>query len=202
MYMPRSNDNLAMDFQKVLSVNEKIKEVLRISGTLNMSAINAMLVAKRAGSQAKGFGVVSSELRLFSRKLVETVELLNRETAQLVSKVADLQKLDRMHHLMATALAHAQKNDDLLKNVLRLQESHRHSTVLLIEEEKRKFRNSLNRANKLCDIGYSLARNAKVEAAYGGEMTKTLWQLAEGVEAVIAPLAPMLKSLRSDMDRG
>ena len=59
----------ATELSRVVKANEDIKKVIRISSGVNLVALNAMLVAKRSGERSRGFAVVSSELRVFSRKL-------------------------------------------------------------------------------------------------------------------------------------
>lgn len=180
-------------------VHEKIKEVVRISRTLDMMAINAMLVAKRAGTRSKGFGVVSAELRVFSRKLNDEMACINNEIAALVRHTAELQKLDRMNLHLEAAMALDIHNSDLLATVLKQKTAIRQAATGKIDEDALKFQSLLGRAVKLCDVSYSLTRSAKVEAVYGGEMSGILKQLAERIEDVISPLPPLLKSLRSGL---
>jgi len=54
-----------------IAINENLKKVIEISNQINIVAMNAILIAKRAGQQSSGFRVVAMELRLFSQKIEE-----------------------------------------------------------------------------------------------------------------------------------
>ncbi|MEW6563288.1 MAG: hypothetical protein AB1400_08685 [Pseudomonadota bacterium] len=192
----------AADLHRMIVVNESIKEVIRVSAALNMVAINAMLVAKRAGVRSSGFSVVSSELRSFSRKLIEEMHRLGEEIAVLVRDTADLQKLERMHRLLDATLAQHAVNAGYLAAARQRNREVLQAVAQNVEADVRHLLLLLTRSMKLCDTGYTLARSAKVEAVYGGEMSHALRQVADRIEASVTPITPLLKSLCANLKEG
>ena len=83
------------DLHRVVKANEDIKKVIRISSGVNLVALNAMLIAKRSGEKSRGFAVVSSELRVFSRKLEGAMTGLGALIFELVRDAAAMRK---QHH--------------------------------------------------------------------------------------------------------
>ena len=56
---PRSASELTC----IVRVNEEIKSIVATAFRINLMALNAIFLAKRAGNAALGFGVLSNELR-------------------------------------------------------------------------------------------------------------------------------------------
>jgi len=50
------------DLLRIVHINEEIKRVVGVSVKINIMALNAIFLAKRAGTAALGFGVLSNEL--------------------------------------------------------------------------------------------------------------------------------------------
>ena len=53
----------------IVRVNEEIKSIVATAFRINLMALNAIFLAKRAGNAALGFGVLSNELRRFAQDL-------------------------------------------------------------------------------------------------------------------------------------
>ena len=85
----------ASDLSKSVAINQGLKQVVDISHQINLVAMNAILVAKRAGTQSAGFKVVAMELRLFSQKMEESMAKLSLMIFQLVRRIAALRKLEK-----------------------------------------------------------------------------------------------------------
>lgn len=199
--MSHTNEQAA-DLHRMIVVNERIKEVIEVSGALNMVAINAMLVAKRAGVRSSGFSVVSSELRGFSRKLIDAMDRLGEEIAVLVRETADLRKLERMHRLLDVTLAQNAVNAGYLAAAMQRNREVLQAVGQSVETSVQHLLMLLARSMRLCDTGYALARSAKVEAVYGGEMSHALRQVAERIEESVMPISPLLKSLCVNLEEG
>ena len=58
-----------VDLLRIVRINEEIKSVVGVAFKINIMALNAIFLAKRAGTAARGFGVLSNELRVFSQDL-------------------------------------------------------------------------------------------------------------------------------------
>ena len=96
--------NPSSDLALSVSINHGLKQVIDISHQINLVAMNAILVAKRAGQQSSGFKVVAMELRVFSQKMEEMMSRLGEMIFHLVKRIADLRKLQRNVHLLGSAI--------------------------------------------------------------------------------------------------
>ena len=63
----RQATRAGQDLLRIVRINEQIKVVVGVSFKINIMALNAIFLAKRAGTAALGFGVLSNELRVFSQ---------------------------------------------------------------------------------------------------------------------------------------
>ena len=67
--MTNRGPQAGVDLLRIVRINEQIKRVVGVSFKINIMALNAIFLAKRAGTAALGFGVLSNELRIFSQDL-------------------------------------------------------------------------------------------------------------------------------------
>lgn len=185
--------------RRTVHFNEEIKHVVCISSGINLTAINAILVARRAGGRSRGYGVVSNELRNFSRKL----DGLMTETAQLVSgmvrDVASLLKHERSKRQMDRAAHMTDEAAGLLDVAMGRKGA-------LVSEAKARIREKLGqldrrtvRALKLSHGATVLARSAKIEAVYGCDMAVALGQVSVEIEAQMDELLGRLKLLNANL---
>lgn len=184
---------------RIARANEDIKKVIRVSSSVNLVALNAMLIAKRSGEKSRGFAVVSSELRVFSRKLEAAMTGLGVLVSALVRSVAATQK--QQHELLHLLRIHAKQHQasEMMEPVLVRMEKR----MLTIQEDVaqgwEKLRLQLNRILQLCETGGSLSRSAKIEAVYGGDMSVTLKQVAGQVDEIMSEIFSILKLLRTQL---
>lgn len=190
------DDGQATVLRRVVSANEEIKKVIRISAEVNLVALNAMLVAKRSGAKSRGFAVVSSELRVFSRNLESAMTGLGVLIFGLVRDAAAMQKQNRERRHFCTAMAQGEKAHELVGPMLLRKEETIRETGQAIRQDWHMLQLQLSRALQLCETGGSLSRSAKIEAVYGGDMSVTLKQVAYQIEQTINDIFATLKILR------
>ncbi|MDX8400236.1 MAG: hypothetical protein R8K20_08300 [Gallionellaceae bacterium] len=179
----------------MIEVNEEIKKVSNLTFGVNLVALNAMLVAKSAGERSRGFGVVSSELRMFSGKLRETMQTLALRIFDLVNGVAQMQKHSRELDRMRTAEGMiASMHEHMVAPLLRKELVLAQFTQSINKDQDQLLR-EVRRTLQLCDWGSSLARSAKIESVYGGEMADTLKQVAAQIEDTIEEILNTLNAL-------
>jgi len=184
---------------RVVKANEDIKKVIRISSGVNLVALNAMLIAKRSGERSRGFAVVSSELRLFSRNLDAAMNGLGELIFSLVRDAAAMQRQRQQHsHFMAVMKANKSVRKWAEPTLARVE-----ARMGVVEEEIsqdwHRLRLQLNRVLQLCESGRSLSRSAKIEAVYGGDMSTTLKQVASQIEGTVDEIFSTLKLLRMQL---
>lgn len=184
--------------QLVVQVNTGIRTVIAISRRVNLVAVNAMLAAKQSGAQARGFGVVSAELRNFSSRLDQQMQDLDVFIYSLVHGVAESARVHRrqMHFQAACRCVAARPSLAAGAGRIdsRLADIDGHSA-----ERWDGLRSRLDHALRLCGTGVALSRAAKIEAVYGSAQAGGLRQVAEEIEKAIADILGTLKQLRADV---
>jgi hypothetical protein len=185
----------ASDLCLSVSINEGLKQVIEISHQINLVAMNAILVAKRAGTQSSGFKVVAMELRIFSQKMEDMMAQLGAMIFALVRKIAALRKLEKNLRAITTTMeksstsaaqfrtSYAHKQD----NYLRLKQA--------TDQEWETLSNEIRRSLNLCSSGAMLSHNARIEAAYGGSMLADMQQVAGRIEDIMNLAIHHLKQL-------
>lgn len=189
----------AANLRQAVKANEDVKKVIRISSEINLVAINAMLVAKRSGERSRGFGVVSSELRLFSRKLESAMARLGTLIFGLVRDASAMQKQSRGRRHLLNTMAQSGRVKELVEPVLMRKEDAVRKTGHIIETNWQTLQFHLARTLQLCETGNALVRSAKIEAVYGGDMSMTLGQVATQIEEAVNEILATLKQLQSNL---
>lgn len=200
--MNNANDDeirQASDLHRVVKVNEEIKKVIRVSSEVNLVALNAMLIAKRSGEKSRGFRVVSSELRVFSRKLDEVMNSLGALVFGLINDAASIRKQARTCRYLLTTMDQGGSTKELLAPIISRKEEEMRGTGQVIQRDWDKLLLQLNRALQLCEMGDALSRSAKIEAVYGGDMSPTLKQVANQIDLTVNGILSTLKLLKTKL---
>ncbi|MDP2752765.1 MAG: chemotaxis protein [Rhodocyclaceae bacterium] len=79
------NQNSGRELQRMVRINEEIKSVVAVAFKINLMAMNAIFLAKRAGQTALGFGVLSNELRQFATNLQKQMDVLREMIDAIVT---------------------------------------------------------------------------------------------------------------------
>lgn len=175
------------ELRHIVHINEQIKQVVAVAFKINLMAMNAIFLAKRAGPAALGFGVLSNELRRFASDLQQQMNVLRDATSGSVASVTTLVKQTRLNRILERARRESQDGGrQLLEDLQRAR-----AAGLLAEGETRLA--TLNRrltqmiadTVQLVELGSVLARSAKIEAAYGGGFAPSLMQVSNDFEEII-----------------
>ena len=162
----------------IASVNETVKEAIAASGNISLIAVNASLVAGRAGDRAAGFCVVAGELRRFSERMAADMSVWSKLIYGVVQETAlgrrqahvmyKLQAAGRMSEKAQSAIAGACARSRTVLDGTTARSSMRvHELLALIQ-----------RSEKQHLMGGMIARSALIEASYGGSMQPMLRQIA------------------------
>jgi len=169
--MQRENDLVL-----IVRVNEDIKAVVRLARQINILALNAILVARRAGAVAMGFGVIADELRSFSLTLTQSMQslmMLSYESIQIVSAHQRQQRATALLEQVSAQLAQtdfysraaqSSRGGSNLQHSL-LQSFGALEQLILDAEDVSRF-------------GTVISRSLKIEATYGQGFTALLGQIA------------------------
>lgn len=198
--MPTDLISTQLDMQRIVSLNEHIKEILRISSASYLVSINSMLIAKASGQRLRGFSVVSAELRQFSQKLETSMIQLSQLTYAMAKKAAVHKKLCREYQLLSAALTKSPRGERSLTLPLQNKSAAAQSVTHDFAEDIEKLARYVKRTLQLCKAGNALARSAKIEAAHGGDMRKVLNEIAEQIEKTVLSIISILTTLRTTLE--
>lgn len=185
------------DLGHIARINDQIKAVVGVSRSMNMVAINAMLTAKQAGERARGFTVVAGEMRVFSRQLDASMEVLRGAISRLVHDVAFLRKEQRHLRYLTTASRGNDATRSLLGAAVARSENRLRGTGQGGADAWQKLCAELRQAFRLAQMALSLARSAKIESTYGGGMAASLKQVAEEIDATANRIMEGVKQLNA-----
>lgn len=178
----------------IVRINERIKTVVAVSFKINIMALNAIFLAKRAGTAALGFGVLSNELRVFSQDLRKCMENLTDLIHRCVSEVSFVLQDNRHARLLADASALC--SDPHLADVLMERMDQQQARVLRLHALRKQLRRSLEDAFRMVELGGVLAKSAKIEAAYGQTFASALTQVSGEFDGVVEEIRASLQSLQ------
>lgn len=190
------------ELRRIVHINEEIKSVVATAFKINLMAMNAIFLAKRAGQTALGFGVLSNELRRFATDLQKQMSQLREMTYGSVATVTALVKQARLSGMLdrtrreSDGLSH-QLIDELMRT--RHNQSyarHREQIVTL----RRRLGQMIADTAQLVELGSLLARSAKIEAAYGGPFSAALMQVSSDFERTIGEIQRSLESLTKQQE--
>jgi methyl-accepting chemotaxis protein len=185
----------ALDLLHIVRINEEIKSVVAVAFKINIMALNAIFLAKRAGTAALGFGVLSNELRSFSGQLRETMLSLNALIHASVAEVSVL-LLDSRYSAIFEKTAKEAQSSVRLRAVLDRREARTAEYRAKLSVLRRSLRSSVDDAYRLVELGGVLAKSAKIEAAYGAAFSVSLSQVSGEFDGIVEEIRGSLDTLR------
>jgi hypothetical protein len=188
-----------LSLSRAVSINESLKHVIEISSQINIVAMNAILIAKRAGPQSAGFRVVAMELRLFSHKIEDIMGFLGGLIFQLVHRVAELRKLEKRLSLLSMAMLKNDASKEKLESSFLQRQTVYAEKHALAQADWERLQIEIHRSFALCSAGAMLSHNGRIEAAYGGTMLADMQQVAGRIEDIMAQTINTLKQLNTTL---
>jgi methyl-accepting chemotaxis protein len=197
MTKSHSSAEAGRELRRIVRINEEIKSVVSTAFKINLMAMNAIFLAKRAGQSALGFGVLSNELRRFASDLQVQMAGLRETTYGSVATVTALLKQSRISRLLERARTEAQGDGKALIQGLA---NRRDETTLARNDEQmaalnRRLSHMIADTAQLVELGSVLARSAKIEAAYGGVFSVSLMQVSSDFERTIGEIQRSFENL-------
>ncbi|WP_240327658.1 methyl-accepting chemotaxis protein [Dechloromonas sp. HYN0024] len=182
------------DLLRIVRINEEIKSIVGVAFKINIMALNAIFLAKRAGTAARGFGVLSNELRVFSQDLRDSMAGLTALIHACVAEVSLVLQDIRHTRLLRQAVETSRvgRLTEVLAERERKSTEHAQHLVGLRKQLKR----ALDDAFQLVELGGMLAKSAKIEAAYGQAFAVPLSQVSGEFDGVVEEIRASLEALR------
>lgn len=183
-----------LDLLSIVRINEEIKMVVSVSFKINIMALNAIFLAKRAGTAALGFGVLSNELRVFSQDLRNCMESLTGLIHQCVNEVSIVLQDVRFSRLLREAIEMSPHYDG--QRVVKQRESENTAHARVLSSLRMQLKRALEDAFQMVELGGVLAKSAKIEAAYGQSFAPSLAQVSGEFDGIVEEIRGSLESLR------
>lgn len=183
-----------VDLLRIVRINEEIKAVVSVAFKINIMALNAIFLAKRAGTAARGFGVLSNELRVFSQDLRDCMSSLSGLVHGCVNDVSLMLQDIRQTRLLRQAVALSKEAHMAAVLARREAENERHAASLA--RQRKQLKRALEDAFRLVELGGVLAKSAKIEAAYGQSFALPLAQVSGEFDTIVEEIRASLESLR------
>ena len=182
------------DLLRIVRINEEIKQVVAVSFKINIMALNAIFLAKRAGTAARGFGVLSNELRVFSQDLRDCMSSLTGLVHGCVNDESLMLQDIRHTRLLRQAVALSQGSQ--VAAVLARREVENEHHVASLARQRKQLKRALEEAFRMVELGGVLAKSAKIEAAYGQSFAVPLSQVSGEFDGIVEEIRASLESLR------
>lgn len=190
------------ELRRIVNTNEEIKSVVATAFKINLMAMNAIFLAKRAGQTALGFGVLSNELRRFAMDLQKQMTLLREMTYGSVATVTALVKQARLNRVLERARKESSGSgrsliDEFMRNRHGIAYARHREQIAVLN---RRLSQMIADTAQLVELGSVLARSAKIEAAYGGPFSAALMQVSSDFERTIGEIQRSLERLTKQQD--
>ena len=185
---------MSTDLLRIVRINEEIKAVVGVAFKINIMALNAIFLAKRAGTAALGFGVLSNELRVFSQDLRTCMGGLSGLIHRCVNEVSVVLQDVRHTKLLREAVAGTSRPELGLALKRREQANSEHQARLA--SLRRQLQRALEDAFQLVELGGVLAKSAKIEAAYGQGFAGALAQVSGEFDGIVEEIRNSLQALQ------
>ena len=186
-------------FEQVVRLNEAAKQLMARSTRVDLLALDAMVQSKRGGGSLRGFDEVSSQMRLWSRELLQQLGELGVLSASLLRQTSLRSK--QMRKLDLLSLAAKESNNEALRSAHeRLQREHE-ALCSALQADARRTQNLLSDIDQLGMMAIVLSRSAMIEAASGDEqqreqLSKVSVEFYQHSESVLQIIKSALTSTR------
>lgn len=173
------------ELRLIAGVNEAVKVAIEASEKIGLLAINANLMAGRAGAGALGFCVVAGELRGFSDGMAVTMQNWSKLIFELVRETAR----SRNHARLLCKLGTAARGSDASRAALCATHAKCLEELNLLTRDNSlrviALREMIRRAERQSITGEVISRSAMIESVYGGIMRPVLQQIAVEIDSSI-----------------
>lgn len=180
-----------------VSINESLKAIIAVADEIDLVAINAVLVAKRAGALSAGFHVVAVELRLFSNRVEQSMSLIGELINGLVRRIAELSKQDRRLRIWLAASA---RMGGGLDATLAVKQGQLSALADASHSDWQQLRLEIRGALSLCRYGIMLSNNGRIEASYGGTLLPEMSNIVGRIEDIVGQAVSSLKQLNATLN--
>lgn len=187
---------IAAELQNTVLINENIKMVIWNCFEINLMGLNAILLAKRAGRMARGFGVISGELRELSLQLQGSMNRLSCASQDMLAETSHSMTQERRSQMLLRTAAVSENNALYLAETLQRTRQAADENTARLRVVHQRLAEYIDEAYQACVFGVVIARAARIESAYSGEHANVLAELSNDFARKVDSIVPRLEELR------
>ncbi|XZG70903.1 hypothetical protein ACTSKR_03280 [Chitinibacteraceae bacterium HSL-7] len=178
-------------------INENIKSVIVSCFEINLMGLNAILLAKQAGEAARGFGVISGELRQLSLELQRGMQRLAEQSQSMLVAASRCMTQNRRQQLLSQTAKALESSllDTLLDQAMETNQNQRSDLGHALEHSQSALLETLADAHQSLVYGQVLARAARIESAYAGAHAGSLTELSNEFARKVDAIVPRMETL-------
>lgn len=190
------------DLNRMAAVSDQIRHLANQGLRMQLHATNARVMTRSTTTRVPGFEVVSEQMRQLSRELQACLADLRAATVRWLRIVSHQLVRDREIATLVRAAAVSPVADDAVQPVLAALARTGDDEGAAVAA-RRAFTAVLDEARRLAATGCVIARTAKLEATYGGDLAVPLAEaateftvLADCVDEAVRTIARRLVDAR------
>jgi hypothetical protein len=176
-----------ISYSNVTYINELTKTIVRISGQVNLAALNAMLLSRKGGDKTVGFAAVTKELRKFTLNLERQMRHLTDSLNHLIFELSSSKRKLHTCHLMKLALENAKRTSNidlqLMTQRLKINQASLDDEITIAITRVVK---ELDKSATVCNIGQNLAVLSKIESQTGDQYQAALANVSDTIDTIIS----------------
>ncbi len=186
-----------------VEISESVKRIVALAAHINKIGVNAILLAHRAGDLARGFGVLSNELRAYTRQVTTSMKCLSEVSFCIVGEVSAL--LRKAHNLRLIEKTQQELRvlgkESLLDPVLERASQECLDRTHQLGRLHRELGSAVEEAQNLGQLGSVLASAARIEVAYAGvfsaELKDVTVEFGSAIEQIVAAVEQVKAAARA-----
>lgn len=183
------------DLAGFAAISREIGHIANIADSIELTAINGMLMDKKSAGATNGFGIAANEIQALSLYFIEATQGLSRLMYQMSFLVANGMKLDHRLRILNAAAACHERGQTFISKVCESKCKVLNANAIHIRQSANEALRLLQRAERQCFVGFALGRTGKIEAIYGGAMASRQRQVAIEVQDRMGELMARLSSV-------
>ncbi len=169
--------SVTSDLARAVDISNRIQTIARQTFEMRLQATNAVVMTRSRGVAVPGFDAVARQMGDTSCQLAREIEPLRVATVAWIRCVSARIRVARELAMLDLARIAAPADADRIERItrpLRARLSSRDDS----EQERRAFMCAVDDVRQTVSAGCVLARTAKIEAAYGGDISASLEETA------------------------
>lgn len=186
--------------RRVADLDARIKVIVAVSRSMNITATNAMLTAKQACECSRGFSAVAGQMRGFTQQLDHFMHEILSHISRLVLEISVLTKDDRALQYIEAEREMRHANRMLRGLAVRRREEGAHHAQCCLKEDWTALGYELHHAYLLLQTALEFAQRATVEPMYCDELAVELKRGVGEIDVITQRVMAGIRQFSADAE--